>query len=197
MNMKTNNSYFTKGFSLVEMLVSTALFSVVMVIAVGVIITILNTNKHVRATSIAMGNIDAVLEKIFREASMGSYYHCGGGGNIEEGRDCPGGNSLDIFIFEGVGGDDDVSTDQIIYRLNSSASALELSRDGGLNFERLTDENIIIEEFDVNVIGNSSDIEQQAVFISIRGHIKKGADDKTIFAVQTMISERFDPSTLR
>ena len=185
------------GFSLVEMLVSVALFSVIMVIAVGIIVTVLNTNKHVRSTSIAMGNIDAVMEKIFREASVGSYYHCGSGGNIKKARDCPGGNPQDAFIFEGVGGDKDSSDDQIIYQLDSAESALEISRDGGTSFERLTEENIIIDDFNVNVVGNADDTKQPAVFIGMRGYIKKGANDKTIFAVQTMISERFDPATLR
>ena len=201
--MKKNNIYFKKGFSLVEMLVSIALFSVIMVIAIGIIITILNTNKHVRATSIAMGNIDAVVEKIFREASVGSYYHCGKSEEAgkwkkaEEARNCPGGNPLTAFAFEGVGGNKDSPDDQIIYQLNSTESALEISRDGGTSFERLTDENIVIDEFNVNVVGNSSNTKQPAVFISMRGYIKKGLDDKTIFAVQTMIAERFDPSTLR
>lgn len=197
-NMKKNNIYFKKGFSLVEMLVSIAVFSVIMVIAVGIVITILNTNKHIRATSVAMGNVDAVLEKIFREVSVGSYYHCGSGGNIDKAFNCPVGTPfLTSFAFEGVGGDKNSSDDQIIYRLNSITSAIEVSRDGGDNFERLTDKNIIIDEFNVNVTGNSSNIKQPAVFISMRGYIEKGEDNKTIFAVQTMISERLDPSTLR
>ena len=210
MNMIRNNIYFKKeftppiftkkvrGFSLVEMLVSVALFSVIMVIAVGIIVTVLNTNKHVRSTSIAMGNIDAVMEKIFREASVGSYYHCGTGGNIDKAFNCPVGTLfLTGFAFEGVGGDKDSKDDQIIYRLNSTESALEVSRDGGTSFERLTDKNIIIDNFNVNVMGNSSNTKQPAVFIGMRGYIKKGEDDKTTFAVQTMISERFDSTTLR
>ncbi len=222
MNMKKNNIYFKKGFtrapsllsesglkgnkkkknlvcgfSLVEMLVSVALFSVIMVIAVGIVVTILNTNKNARSTSIAMGNVDAVLEKIFREASVGSYYHCGTEGNKEKTFDCPGGNPLTAFVFEGVGGNESSPNDQIIYQLSSTESALELSRDGGTSFERLTDESIIIDEFNVNVIGNVDNTKQPAVFIDMRGYIKKGEDSETTFAVQTMISERFDPSTLR
>ena len=189
------------GFSLIEMLVSIALFSVIMVIAIGIIITTLNTNKHVRSTSVAIGNVDAVMEKIFREASVGSYYHCRKEGkiegNIEKARDCPGGNPLTVFIFEGVGGDEGSKDDQIIYRLNSTDFALEVSRDGGANFERLTDENIIIDDFNVNVVGNIDDTKQPAVFIGMRGYIKKGEDSKTVFAVQTMISERFNTSILR
>ena len=71
-------------------------------------------------------------------------------------------------MFEGVNGNEDISTDQIAYRLNFTLSALELSRDGGINFERLTDENIIIDEFNVNVVGNSDDTKQPAVFVNIR-----------------------------
>ena len=197
-NLLNNNSQNKKGFSLVEMLVSVALFSVVMVIAIGVVMTILDTNKHTRSISIAMENIDVVMEKIFREASVGSYYHCGSGGNIEKARDCPIGTPFSTgFAFEGVDGDKDSKEDQIIYRLSSTDPALELSRDGGANYERLTDESIIIDEFNVSVVGNVDNAKQPAVFISMRGYIKKGEDNKTTFAVQTMISERFDPATLR
>ena len=195
--MKKKNRHFKKGFSLVEMLVSTALFSVVMIIAVGIIIPILSVNKHTRATSIAMANIDAVLEKIFREASVGSYYHCGTDGNIKNARDCPGGNSLTAFVFEGVGGNETSSDDQIIYRLNSFDSSIEMSRNGGANYERLTDGNTIVDEFNVNVLGNVDDTKQPLVFIDMRGYIKTGESGKTTFALQTMISERFNPATLR
>ena len=195
--MRKKDTHFKKGFSLVEMLVSVALFSVVMIIAIGIIMTILNANNHVRATSIAMANIDAVMEKIFREASVGSYYHCGTIGNIDDAFNCPGGDPLTAFVFEGVGGDETSSDNQIIYRLNSDSSFLEMSRDGGANYERLTDGNTIIDEFNVNVLGNVDDTKQPAVFIDMRGYIKKGVDSKTTFALQTMISERFDPSTLR
>ncbi len=198
--MKKKNRHFKKGFSLVEMLVSTALFSVVMIIAVGIIIPILSVNKHTRATSIAMANVDAVLEKIFREASVGSYYHCAKSGKekkIEEVHDCPGGNPLTAFVFEGVGGKETSPDDQIIYRLNSTDSSIEMSRDGGANYERLTDGNTIVDEFNVNVLGNVDDTKQPAVFIDMRGYIKTGENSKTTFALQTMISERFNPATLR
>ena len=197
LNMKKKDTHFKKGFSLVEMLVSVALFSVVMVIAVGIIMTILNVNNHVRATSIAMANIDAVMEKIFREASVGSYYHCGDGGNIDKAFNCPGGNPSTAFAFEGVGGDETSKDDQIIYRLNSTDFSLEMSRNGGASYERLTDGNTIVDQFNVNVLGNGDLAKQPAVFIDIRGYIKKGVDSKTTFVLQTMISERFDPSTLR
>lgn len=197
MNNTKNNSNVEKGFSLVEMLVSITLFSFVVVIATGVIITILNTNKHVRSTSIAMGNINAVLEKMFREVSAGESYHCGEGGNINKAHDCPGGNPLAAIVFEGVNGDKNNSNDQNIYRMNSGESSLELSLDGGVNYERLTDENIIIDDFGVNVVGNLDDTKQPSVFISVRGYIKKEEGDHVMFATQTMISERLNPSILR
>ena len=185
------------GFTLIEMLISITLFSVVVVMAIGVIVTILDANKHVRSTSIAMGNINVVLEKMFREVSAGSSYHCGEGGNISKAHDCPAGNPLTALIFENVSGDDANPNDQNIYRINSSESSLELSRDGGANYERLTDENIIIDDFRVNVVGNLDDAKQPSVFISIRGYIKKKEDDQVMFAIQTMMSERLDPSILR
>lgn len=197
MNNTKNNLNVKKGFSLIEMLISITLFSVVVVMAIGVIVTILDANKHVRSTSIAMGNINIVLEKMFREVSAGSFYHCGESGNISKAHDCPGGNPLAALVFEGVGGDEDNPNDQNIYRINSGESSLELSRDGGANYERLTDENILIDDFSVNVVGNLDNDKQPAVFISIRGYIKKKEDDQVMFATQTMISERLDPSILR
>lgn len=197
MNTKKSDIFFQKGFTLVEMLVSVAVFSVIMVSAVGIILLILNTNNHARSNSIAMGNVDAVLGKIFREASVGSYYHCGLGGDIEKARNCPGGEPLSAFIFEEAGGDDKVSNDQIVYRLNQIDSSVEMSLNGGENFERITEGNIIVDQFNVNVLGNNDDTKQPAVFIGMRGYIKDSKNVKTDFAVQTMIAERLDPSILR
>jgi len=194
MKTKKSDILFKKGFTLVEMLISVAVFSVVMVSAVGIILAILNTNSHVRSNSIAMSNIDAVLEKIFREANVGSYYHCGGG-EIEKARDCPGGIPSSVFIFEGAGGDENKIDDQIIYRLNSEDSSIEMSRDGGATFLCITEGNIIVDEFNVNVLGND-DTKQPAVFVGIRGHVKDSKNVKTEFAVQTMIAERLDPSII-
>lgn len=65
------------GFTLIEMIVSLAIFSVVAVIALGAMMKIINANKKAQSLLSAMTNINYALESMSREMRVGSNFSCG------------------------------------------------------------------------------------------------------------------------
>ncbi|MBI5138478.1 MAG: prepilin-type N-terminal cleavage/methylation domain-containing protein [Candidatus Vogelbacteria bacterium] len=66
------------GFSLIEMMVSTAIFSVVSIVAIGAIFTINDANRKAQAIRAVVDNLNVSLESMSRKISMGSNFFCGG-----------------------------------------------------------------------------------------------------------------------
>jgi len=68
------------GFTLVELLVSSAIFTVVSLVAVGAIITINDANRKTQAIRAIVDNLNYSLESMSRKLRTGSNYQCGDGG---------------------------------------------------------------------------------------------------------------------
>lgn len=66
----------TGGFTLVEMLVSLAIFSVVALVALGAFMKIIDANKKSHTLKTAYTNLNFVLEAMTRELRVGTNYHC-------------------------------------------------------------------------------------------------------------------------
>ncbi len=74
-----NNSIKNKGFTLVEMIVSIAIFMIVSLVAIGAFLKIidLNTKSHTLKDSIA--NMNFVMDSISRELRTGTNFYCPSG----------------------------------------------------------------------------------------------------------------------
>ena len=70
MNKKYSKS--NKGFTLIEMLVATALFTVVVTIAMGSIVTIIDANRKAQSLTILMNDLNFALDSITRSAKTTS-----------------------------------------------------------------------------------------------------------------------------
>lgn len=64
------------GFTLVEIIVSLAIFTVVSVVAVGALLKIVSANKKAQSIQNAITNLNFALESISREMRSGSKYYC-------------------------------------------------------------------------------------------------------------------------
>jgi prepilin-type N-terminal cleavage/methylation domain-containing protein len=65
-----------KGFTLIEIIVSLAVFTMVAVIAVGAFLKITDANKKSQTLKTAINNINFAMESMTREMRVGSGYHC-------------------------------------------------------------------------------------------------------------------------
>jgi prepilin-type N-terminal cleavage/methylation domain-containing protein len=66
-----------KGFTLIEIMISLAIFTVVAVIAVGSLLKVMDLNRKSVNLKTAINNLNFVLESMSREIRMGTKYKCG------------------------------------------------------------------------------------------------------------------------
>lgn len=65
------SNYNKKGFTLIEMLVSVAIFSIVLMVAMGAILTIIDANKKAQTLSSIMNNLNFSVDSITRTIKTG------------------------------------------------------------------------------------------------------------------------------
>ena len=71
-NKKSNE----KGFTLIEMIVSIAIFIVVAIVAIGALMRVIDANKKSQSLKTSINNLNFALESMSREMRVGSNYHC-------------------------------------------------------------------------------------------------------------------------
>jgi len=177
----------TKGFSLIEILVAVAIFSMVMLVAVGALLTMIDANRKAQSTKSVMNNLSFALESMARNARLGTDFHCETDltpTNVETPLDCPTGGIL--FAFEGQFGVPGAG-DQFVYIYNGTQ--IERSTDGGLNFIPVTASEVIIDDLTFYVAGSENG-GQPRVVITIQG--RAGLDERvqTTFRIQTQATQR-------
>ncbi len=102
---------YQSGFTLIEMIVSLALFSIVVTISVGALLMLIATNQQLQNEQSVMTNLSFALDSMTREIRTGTNYYCdaqnsdsagpSGSKLFDDGevldfspvQDCPNGNS--------------------------------------------------------------------------------------------------------
>ena len=110
LNIKNKNS----GFTLVEMMVAIAVFSIVMVMAMGALLNVIESNNKAQSIKTAVDNISFALEGISKDMRMGTKYSCSKDGGSNFIGDCPdGGDTISFKSSKTIGG---VENPYIYYR---------------------------------------------------------------------------------
>jgi prepilin-type N-terminal cleavage/methylation domain-containing protein len=65
-----------RGFTIIEMIVSLALFAVVVTVSVGALLMLIGTNDDLQGEQSVMTNLSFALDSMSREIRTGSYYYC-------------------------------------------------------------------------------------------------------------------------
>ncbi len=77
MHIKSKAKHNTqKGFTLVETLVALAIFSVVMVTSVGIVLSVITSNKRNQAINAVVNNLNYSIESMVRDIKTGFSYKC-------------------------------------------------------------------------------------------------------------------------
>ncbi|PIP86699.1 hypothetical protein COV42_02555 [Candidatus Campbellbacteria bacterium CG11_big_fil_rev_8_21_14_0_20_44_21] len=191
-----SNRQKNAGFTIVELIVSMALFIVVTLISIGALLSIVGVNKKTQSLKSVVNNINFAVESISKSMRVGSNYHCEDvvgeivPPNLDTPRDCSAGGNF--VAFESSGGNRDSSSDQVVFRLNGAQ--IERSVDGGASFVGMTAPEVVITEntgLRFYVLGAPTfDALQPKVIIVIRGEVDLGPKAKTNFDIQTSLSQR-------
>lgn len=171
-----------KGFTLIELMVATSLFIVIMISALGSLLMLINESRNGRANRIAMDNVNFAIESIARSIRMGSNYYCGSIGNLSDVNSslgCENGENIISFVPQSD------SSSRVEYRLENNT----IKRFDSMNYFT----GVPIVSSDVNVsklkfFVNVNDV-QPKVYIIIEGSVKVKGILKS-FAIQTLASQR-------
>lgn len=177
----------TRGFTLIEMIVSIGLFTIVLFIASSAFLSVVNADRKSRATRLAMDNLTVALEDMTRRLKTGFSYTCGGDINSRTPGDCVTPSTQISFI--------DQDGNRVAYRLDTTEKRVyrDVARSDGVLLSQdipVTAPDIIIGSLTFDVRGsNTSDDTQPYVKIFIEGETGGGVVDAK-FSLQTMVTQR-------
>lgn len=177
-----------RGMTLVEILVATALFSIVMLTAVGAVISINDSNKKAQLSRTVMDNLNFAMENMARNLRMGTVYHCGATGSYTVPADCPAG--ANAIAFEGYRGSAGNSDDQIVFRLSGGRIERSLTSGSPGSYLPITSAELTIDSLMFYVTNTAAgDAKQPRITIVVSGSASfKGT--VTAFKIQTGVSQR-------
>lgn len=205
------------GFTLIEMIVSLAVFSIVITVSVGALLVLVATNEQLQGEQSVMTNLSFALDSMTREIRTGTSYYCGsavgfgGTGNIfsdstnldialaDKVGNCSNGNSLGhrlqgIAFVEGGNSITD-GADRILYYFDRDTGQI-YRRVGGGAAQSIVSSGIFISDMEVFVTGSkplssggASSEEQAVATIFIEAREINDPTEKT-YQIQTTVTQR-------
>lgn len=173
-----------RGFTLIEMMVAVALFSIVMLVTTSSLLALVAANQKAQAIHSVMENLNIAVDGMVRAARMGTSFHCGTAGSYSDPLDCSSGGTL--FAFKPYDG----TTPQLYWfqngRLYESTTG---STSGGIP---VTSEEVEITNMTFYVSGSTvQDQIQPKMIVVIQGTVTTGKTaTKSSFTIQATASQR-------
>ena len=207
----------SRGFTLIVIIVSLAIFSVVAVIAIGALVRVTSANRQAQAIQAGVNNVSFIMDSISRELRTGTSYSCyenvsiSGGTITNAGTPCNGSlmtnNSGTLIQFTSANPISSCTSNSkyayLFVRLTGSATtsiykAQESSCGQGITsgsspatFYPILSSSVNITDYNVGVFGGTgTGYPYQWAFIRLSGHVGTQIKDQSVFDVQTSISER-------
>lgn len=191
-----------KGFTLVEMVVSVALFAIIMVVAMGALLSLVSASRKARALESVMNNLNISLDSMVRAARMGTHYNCGSTAIPQSPSwgDCANGVAPQtsvpaIFSFAPYGSDPTDQSERHVYSLGTDESGrtrLYRSLIGGPGAIPITAPEVEIEEMQFYVAGSvPQNNTQPKLVVVIKGAAgDAGTRTRTAFYIQATAVQR-------
>jgi len=169
------------GYTLIELMVSIAIFSIVMLLVTGSYLEMLAVQREAQATATASDNLAFTLESMARSIRTGSHYTCNGG--VFPTNCAQGGNSFSFIASDGV--------TAITY--GRASNAIVETTDG--NQFSLTDPSVSVTALTFYLVGSApysdgGDTAQPYVAITISGTVSAGAGKTVPFSIETSAAMR-------
>lgn len=193
-NLKIYNH--NSGFTLIEIMVSSSIFMIIMLLAMGALITTSDVAKKSLALRTSMDNVNFAMETMTRSIRTGTDYTCVKSGSsvvlpANVNNDCPlGGEGGGALIFTPA---KHVTPRDTAYRLVARENNPEKKVIQSCDISSCVDlvsSDIDIEKLTFFVNGSdANDLVQPSVYILMKGTITI-KDESTSFAIQTMTSQR-------
>ncbi|MEX0910038.1 MAG: type II secretion system protein [Candidatus Paceibacterota bacterium] len=180
----------TKGFTLLEALISVTLFAIVMTIAVGALVTIVDSNRKSQSMQLSVNNVNAAVDHMSWQIRGGSDYFCiDGDGNAVQAENCTSANQQPGIGFTGREGS------LYSYELVDGRIQRTVGDESG-NFQTAditsSSSQVMINRLGFSLFGDKVSGTQPAVTIVVQGEAGVEGDTMSEFNIQTSVSERFN-----
>jgi prepilin-type N-terminal cleavage/methylation domain-containing protein len=162
------------GFTLIEMLVSVALFTVVLTVTLGAILTIIDANRKARSLMSVMGNLNFAVDSITRSVKTGTNISVTSGGNCV---------SVDQIDYNGTDLD---GIERATYCLDGSTLTKRIESGTPLP---LTSPDVDIDYLKFTEAGTAVG-EQPRLGIRMEGTVRVSPRVSSSFTIQTSVSQR-------
>ncbi len=164
-----------RGFTLIELIVAVGLFSIVMTLASGAYLLMINVNRQTQSITTGINNLSFALQTMTYKIRTGTGYICPPLG------DCVGGNSFSFKSSEGP-----IVTYTRAVDSNGNGKIQETT---GAATNDLTDPSVNISALTFYAFGTkptgSGNVEQPRVTIIIKGTVPSGPVTSEPFTVET------------
>lgn len=208
--MSINYQKSSRGFTLIEMIVSLALFSVVITVSVGALLVLVSTNEDLQGEQSVMTNLSFALDSMTREIRTGTGYYCVSASsqtgifnndNLDDLndsiQDCANGSNANFHGVSFIEAGDSITegADRILYFYDRIQGQL-YRRVGSGGAESIVSSGIFIKNANFFVTGGpsvdpSGDTVQPAVTIHLEAVDKNDpSSDQKSFFVQTTVTQR-------
>ena len=170
------------GFTLIEMIVSIAIFSFVMLATTAVLLSVVDADHKAQGLKTTINNLSLTLESMTRNLRTGTNYALSGQVNNAV---CPspGGTAISFLEQDGT---------PVTYALGSNAINISTNGNG---LAKMTADEITINNLCFYVAGTGVN-QQPKIFVVTAGYVTitttAGAKAKTTssFSIQTLVSQR-------
>ncbi len=173
---KNNQKTCNRGFTLIEMMVSISLFSIVLIVMMGSIITVIDVNRKSQTLANVMNDVNFALESINRTIVTGELKTGNTGSVTSESIESIDQNDNNVKYSLG----DDGGRGFILRTIGTGASAESVA---------LTSKEVDIKTLDFQVFDND-DNKQPRVLVLIEGEAKSAKEITSSFRIQTSIGQR-------
>jgi prepilin-type N-terminal cleavage/methylation domain-containing protein len=156
-----------RGFTLVEMMVAVALFSIVMMVSITALLSLIDANRKAQALQSVINNLNVTLDGLVRAVREGSNYRCGSQSPSDP--NCPEGGTT--FYFTPFSGNPSTASDDWVYTYDPVTKRIYKSEDGTLiNALPVTSPEVSIDSATFFVIGaTQGDNIQPKVMLVVKG----------------------------
>ena len=186
--MRTKIKQKNSGFTLIELMVATSIFVIVMLSSMSALFILLGAGKNSKALQSAMDNVNFAIESMTRSIRMGTNYYCGSfsASDLTSTSNCGSGDYLISFVPQSQNGVP--ATSRVGYQ--NVAGVLKRYDSANTNGVPIVSPNVFIEELKFFVNGsNPSDSKQASVYVVMKGTVTT-QNGPVSFSLQTLASQR-------
>jgi prepilin-type N-terminal cleavage/methylation domain-containing protein len=194
-----------RGFTLVELLVSVFIFSMVMLIAVGSLLSMIDANRKAQTIKSAVNNLSFALDGMSRSIRIGTNFRCstatdaGSAAILSTPANCTSGTGGTLLSFEPYNGNSSDTGDQWVYcrgegtTCSDTGISILRSENGGASYSSITSPEVTIEELHFFVVGaleGSDDRLQPKIVMVVHGYAGVSGKTRTEVRLQTTMTPR-------